>query len=253
VQEAEQILRQKQATLPPSNPQAPSLWQQVRGVTVKSALSTAPRALGTIGLAVGVAELSWKVGTGINAKFLKVGIPEATDAPQNYRWNRIVWTPALQHEYNGARWPAADGWLIWMRQTCCWYFDMERWFEEPCRFSGFEPPAPSTVHDPVQSTAQCVAPTPSGYADVRVLYGWAPENALGAPGPNRALHQPALQLLEPRANRAAASDRRRVDRERARQTRKRPAAAMAQLSGPTVARPSRYSASRAVAESHGSH
>ena len=39
VREAEEILRQQQTTLPPSNPQAPRLWQQIRGVTARSALS----------------------------------------------------------------------------------------------------------------------------------------------------------------------------------------------------------------------
>jgi hypothetical protein len=76
VREAEEILRQRQATLPPSNPKAPSLWQQIRGITVKSALSTAPRALGTIGLVRETFVLGWKIGEGINAKFLRIGLPD---------------------------------------------------------------------------------------------------------------------------------------------------------------------------------
>jgi hypothetical protein len=76
VREAEEILRQRQASLPASNPQAPSLWQQVRSVTVKSALSTAPRALGTVSLAAGTGWFGWKIGSGINATFLKIGWPD---------------------------------------------------------------------------------------------------------------------------------------------------------------------------------
>ena len=76
VREAEEILRQQQRALPSSNPEAPSLWRQIRTITVKSAVSTPPRALGAIGLAVGTFELGWKMGTGINAKFLRVGLPD---------------------------------------------------------------------------------------------------------------------------------------------------------------------------------
>lgn len=75
VREAEQILRQQQRTLPTCNPRSSPLWQQIRGITVKSALSTAPRALGTVGLVVGVFEVGWRIGSGINAKFLKIGVP----------------------------------------------------------------------------------------------------------------------------------------------------------------------------------
>gem|GEM_PF-4213400 len=81
VQEAEGILREQQRTLPSSNPAVRSLWQQMRGITVKESLSTAPRVLGTIGLGIGAFELGWKIGSGINAKFLKLGIP--SDGPVN--------------------------------------------------------------------------------------------------------------------------------------------------------------------------
>src|SRR5215208_3859972 len=68
VREAEGILQRQQRMLPRSNPEAPTVWRQVRTLTVKSALSTAPRALGTIGLAAGTLELGWKIGTGIHTK-----------------------------------------------------------------------------------------------------------------------------------------------------------------------------------------
>jgi hypothetical protein len=76
VAEAEGYLREAQRDLPSSNPEAPALWQEIRGLTVRSALSTAPRALGTIGLAAGAFELGWKIGSGINAKFLRIGLPD---------------------------------------------------------------------------------------------------------------------------------------------------------------------------------
>ena len=42
------------------------------------------RALGTVGLAAGTFDVGWKIGIGINAKLLKIGVPEAADATQNH-------------------------------------------------------------------------------------------------------------------------------------------------------------------------
>lgn len=181
VAEAEQILRQRQAALPPSNPQAPSLWQRIRGVTGKTGLSKPLRALGTIGLAVGTLEVGWQIGSGINAKFLKLGVPPATDGPDYYRWDRIRWLEANSREYYGAFYPAQDGWVIELKQTCCNYSEVDRWFGAPCTFSGFVPPDPFVTQGPAPAAATCW--TPDGPSPIDVYWGWAPENALGAPGP----------------------------------------------------------------------
>ena len=142
------------------------------------------RALGTVGLAVGTFEVGWKIGSGINAKFLHIGIPEATDPTVDYRWTEIRWADALSQTFAGAEWPAADGWLISMRQTCCSFDATNRWFDAPCPFSGFTPPAPFVVGGPVATTTQCYGTgVPPGYADASVRYGWASEDALTAAGP----------------------------------------------------------------------
>ncbi len=76
VAEAEEILRQRQATLPPTNPQAPSLWQRVRKITIDTGLSPKLRALGALGLSATAFDVGWKIGSGLNAKFLRVGLPD---------------------------------------------------------------------------------------------------------------------------------------------------------------------------------
>jgi hypothetical protein len=58
VAEAEQILRQRQAAVAPSTPGAPSLWQQIRGVTFRAALSAPLRAITPISLAWGPLSLA---------------------------------------------------------------------------------------------------------------------------------------------------------------------------------------------------
>jgi hypothetical protein len=81
VADAEGILRQHQATLPPSNPEVPGLWQRIRTVPVRAGLSTPLRAMGTIGLAVGAGELGWRIGSGLNAKLVHIGIPGVNNTP----------------------------------------------------------------------------------------------------------------------------------------------------------------------------
>jgi hypothetical protein len=84
VREAEEILRQREQTLAPSNPAARTLWRQIFDVTVRSALSTPLRAVGTLALIDGAAELGWKLGSGANAKYLKIGVPEPSPGDSAY-------------------------------------------------------------------------------------------------------------------------------------------------------------------------
>jgi len=76
VREAEEILRRRQQSLPSSNSTVRSLWQRTHALTIRSGLSTAPRVLARISLVPGVAYIGWKIGDGINAKFLRFGVPE---------------------------------------------------------------------------------------------------------------------------------------------------------------------------------
>jgi hypothetical protein len=180
VREAEEILRQRARALPPSNAQARAVWSQTQRVTAASRLAPALRSLGTIGLGVGVFELGWKIGTGINAKFLKIGLPEATDDINSYRWNQIRWTTARSQSHSGASWPAEDGWLIWIKQMCCAGVHTNRWFADPCPFNGFSPPSPFVV---LAEAATTPCQTPDGPVAKVIQYGWAPEDALTPTGP----------------------------------------------------------------------
>ncbi len=105
VREAEEVLRQNQRSLPSSNPRVPSLWQQIRGVTVKSALASPLRVIGPVGLAAGTFEVGWKIGSGINAKFLKFGVPEPA-ALGSITWDRLQPVEAGALTWPG--FPAAD-------------------------------------------------------------------------------------------------------------------------------------------------
>lgn len=181
VREAEEILRRQQRTLPPSNPEARRLWSQVRAMGAKAGLSVPLRALGTVGLVVGTFEIGWKIGTGINAKFLKIGIPEWSAASSMRNWTSIRWRQARSRSFFGAYYPAQDGWLINVSH-CCNGSSVDRWAGEPCPVSGLVPPAPFITQGPEASTARCAAPD-GGYVAQDVYYGWAPEDALTPTGP----------------------------------------------------------------------
>jgi len=166
----------------PNQPSSEQLHRELRTFRSQGVRVLPPlRLLGTIGLAAEVFHVGWKIGGGLNSKILKIGVPPATDGPDYYRWHRIRWQSARSREYYGAFYPAQDGWVIELKQTCCTYSEVDRWFEQPCTFSGFVPPQPFVTHGPEPSTGTCW--TPEGSVTSGVLWGWAPENVLGAPGP----------------------------------------------------------------------
>jgi len=77
--------------------------------------------LTTIGLVVGTAELSWKIGTGIRTKILKVGLPD----PPQPKASPASGTLAFQNagytsSFNNTPLPA-DGWLL------RWWYGSSQW------------------------------------------------------------------------------------------------------------------------------
>jgi hypothetical protein len=131
VAEAEEILRQAQQSLPPSNPQARTIWTQIRGVTVKAGLSTPLRALGTIGLAAGVFEIGWKIGSGVNAKFLKFGLPEAS--PGNGAFDALP--EVIEFKTAGTALPQTGGTMPedgWLWRLDAGRYVVERPGSDPC-------------------------------------------------------------------------------------------------------------------------
>jgi hypothetical protein len=77
--------------------------------------------------------------------------------------------------------PLSDGWVLTAQKQCCLYDEVDRWFEQPCTFSGFVPPLPFTDESAGLSNSFCG--TPSGNYPVFVHYAYAPEDALSAKGP----------------------------------------------------------------------
>jgi hypothetical protein len=101
VQEAQEILRQHQRGLPPTNPKSPSIWRQLRDVTARAGLSRPLSALGTVGLAAGAFEIGWKIGSGPVAKFFRIGLPEPPYNP-GFSNPRMTWlTPGAAITHGG--------------------------------------------------------------------------------------------------------------------------------------------------------
>ena len=186
VAEAEQILRDAQRTAPPSEPASKSLWQQIRGVAVKSALSSPLRALGTISLGVDTFRLGWKIGEGINAKFLNIGIPGNGPIPASYSSPQLRFRQAGERSQLWFKVPIPeDGW-VWSihSEGYGWQRSMEY---RPtvagggCQEQAFTPPADFIE---VTAPAQEYACAPQGYTPVNDLkIAYIPEDALAAEGP----------------------------------------------------------------------
>jgi hypothetical protein len=178
VLEAEEILRQHQATLSPSNAKAPGLWRQIRGVTVKSALSTPPRALGAISLAAGSFELGWKIGSFANAKWLRIGLPDPPHPKANPAEGMLIFKNAGFNSPTNTTPLPADGWLLrWNYGSSQWTsVNLSHGWADGCAYLT-EPPADFNVLPGVSSVPWCEQPP------VSVESYWLEENQLAAPGP----------------------------------------------------------------------
>jgi len=178
VREAEGILQRQQRMRPRSNPEAPTVWRQVRTLTVKSARSTAPRALGTIGLAAGTLELGWKIGTGIHTKFVRIGLPDppalkTSPAQGTLQFREAGYTSA----FNTAPLPD-DGWLLhWWYGSSQWNsVNLSHGWGHACAYLTGPPPNFRILRG--FATVGWCEPPP-----VPVESYWLDENALEAAGP----------------------------------------------------------------------
>jgi hypothetical protein len=185
VREAEEILRQRQAGLPASNPESPSIWRQIRTVSIRSALSSPLRVLGTVALGFQSFELGWKIGTGVNAKFLRIGIPKATSGSVTPSGQQIA--PRVQGSpiFGGLTMPY-DGWLFTYLSPVS-FNTISWWFGGPgqdCPGSTFYGPPPSGFTDFTNgTTTQCVT-AETHQTVTRVLHaGVMRENDLSAVAP----------------------------------------------------------------------
>ena len=109
VREAEEALDERQLLLPPTNPAARSLWQQIRTLPVRTALSTPQGLIGTAALGGLAGYIGVKIGSGIYAKYIEIKVPEPApwnpSAPQ-----RIIFAKKGSFIYTGLTMPY-DGWL----------------------------------------------------------------------------------------------------------------------------------------------
>lgn len=180
VREAEEILRTRQQNLPPSNPKSPGIWKSIRTISVRSALSTPLRRIGTVVLAEATFGLGWKIGSGINAKFLKIGIPP--EAPIVAQTNEKM--TFRQAGSTAPLWYTAplpeDGWY-WSHNAGSNYsrqHTTEYLTNAGTRCYSATPPADFTVYQLPMTSTSCAQTPGSGRAVAYIA-----ENDLDAPGP----------------------------------------------------------------------
>ena len=101
-------------------PSSESLHRELR-TTRSKYLKVLPklRTLGNIGLGVGTFDLGWKIGSGINAKWLKFGIPEKSSTTLHSQDLRFRTTADNVGETSKPMYLPEDG-FVWRAQTSSW-------------------------------------------------------------------------------------------------------------------------------------
>jgi hypothetical protein len=106
----------------PNQPSSQALHAELR--TARStATKVLPRlrTLGTVGLAIGAAELGWKIGTGIRTKLLKIGLPDPPQPKASPASGTLSFQSAgYSSSFNTTPLPA-DGWLL------KWWYGSSQW------------------------------------------------------------------------------------------------------------------------------
>lgn len=166
-----------QAAYVPALPSVPDIWGGIRTTGVADGLIPALRGIGTIGLAVGVADLGWKIGTGINAKYLKIGRPDPPAPKVGAATGTMYFHASGYHPtLNGAAIPDA-GWVLqWAYASQYWQsVNLSLGWGSPCAYLTA---APTDMRVLTGTTSNwCVA------GPVPVESYWLKENELRAGGP----------------------------------------------------------------------
>jgi hypothetical protein len=189
VAEAEQILRSHQASLPTSSPEAKSILRRGWDVLTKERLAPRPGPLFGLALAPVAFEVGWKIGSGINAKLLRLGLPGSDDP--SITNPRLQFVGAGTALYTNHIMPY-DGWVFTFDTPCC--NGINQWGEyvhpdtDKCSKFIVQPPDDwGEIGEILRSfnNAQCWRgwfedpPT----APTNTLSAIAPENAVVAPTP----------------------------------------------------------------------
>ena len=125
-----------------------------------------PSALGAFGV-------GFLIGTGINQKFLRIGLPDGA-APAgsvsnfDYLNGQLVLYPANYDFYFGATTDQAE--YLYEAYLSGTTYRPVRWFNSPCQFTGFEPPPLARMRTNVPTTANCYVPATGGTAPITVMY-----------------------------------------------------------------------------------
>lgn len=143
---------------------------------MRSGLLHAPRVLNTVGLAAGTFEIGWKIGDGINAKFLRIGLPDPPAPKSGPSSGSLKFFPAGTFTgLNSSPLPEA-GWVLrypYSGQT--WHVvNLSGGWSHPCAYLTGPPFGFRVLPGTATNWCDPVAPVESY---------WLKEHELGASGP----------------------------------------------------------------------
>lgn len=109
-----------------------------------------------IGTAVGGTFLvRYAVGTGVHKLFAELQAPDDTATGGTWAWNDLVWEPYGTEILEGAKVQQSPGAYVFNGGYNGTTFPIARWFDPPCDFSGFTPPAGARMQLHVPTTGTC--------------------------------------------------------------------------------------------------
>jgi hypothetical protein len=107
-------------------------------------------ALGVATFGAGVA-----IGTGARKLFVELTAPDDAASGGTWTWNELNWEPYGTEIFFGAKVQQRPGAYVYNAGYAGSSFPIARWFEEPCEFSGFEPPTGARLQAHVSTSALC--------------------------------------------------------------------------------------------------
>jgi hypothetical protein len=151
------------------------LWQRVRTLTIDAELSPKMRVLGTVGLSLTAFEIGFKIGSGLNAKFLRVGLPSPPEPKVGAATGTLNFASSGTYPSLNSNPLPEDGWLLQYEYASQFWTSVNvalGWNNACAYLTG--PPVDFHVLGGT-ATGWCV-----GSASVESY--WLPENELAAPG-----------------------------------------------------------------------
>jgi hypothetical protein len=137
-------------------PLAPELGgEEFSAVESVGLLSRIADVIPEVALGVATFAAGYAIGAGARKLFVELTAPDDAASGGTWTWNELNWEPYGTEIFFGAKVQQRPGAYVYNAGYAGSSFPIARWFEEPCEFSGFEPPTGARLQAHVSTSALC--------------------------------------------------------------------------------------------------